>query len=541
MGIPYMSTIAVFLVCLGVVAVFASAADAPKGWGDWTKWGDVGDGAYRNPVLPADYSDLDCIRVGSDYYAISSTMQFSPGMVILRSKDLVNWTIIGHAVNDLTQIGPELNWDRMNRAGKGVWAGGIRYARNRFWVYFCTFDEGYFMTSAANPAGPWEPLHQVLKGGGWDDCCPFFDDDGQGYFIGTHVADNCKTYIWKLTPDGRDMIPESRTQVNEGAHREANKLLKINGWYYHFFSEVKDGARVVMMQRSQNILGPYTERRQLTDKNNESKEPNQGGLVDTPKGDWYFLTHHGSGDWEGRCASLLPVTWIDGWPIIGATTPDGAPGKMVWSGKMPEEGHNPCVPQTSDDFNGKLLGQQWEWNYQPRADKWSLIERPGWLRLKAFKPLQPDNLMKAGNTLTQRTFRSASSTVIIKMDVSKMEDGQKAGLCHFGGQMHSALGVWQERGVRKLEYLANGKATVGPDMSGEEIWLRTSWGLDGKSQYAYSEDGRMFTEVGAPWQMVWGDYRGDRIGIYTFNDAGDVGFVDVDFFHYDLKRNGEAD
>src|ERR1043165_6411621 len=147
-------------------------------WGDWPRWGDQGDGTYRNPVLPADYSDLDCIRVGEDYYAISSTMQFSPGMIILHSRDLVNWTIAGHAINDLTQIGPELNWDRMNRLGKGVWAGAIRYAKGRFWIYFGTPDEGYFVTSAPNPTGPWESLHPLMKSRGWDDCCPFWDDDG---------------------------------------------------------------------------------------------------------------------------------------------------------------------------------------------------------------------------------------------------------------------------------------------------------------------------------------------------------------------------
>lgn len=115
----------------------------PKTWGDWPRWGDQGDGTYRNPVLPSDYSDLDCIRVGSDYYAISSTFQYSPGMVILRSKDLVNWRIIGHVVDDVTQIGPELNWDRMDRYGRGVWAGAIRHHDGKFWVYFGTPEEGY--------------------------------------------------------------------------------------------------------------------------------------------------------------------------------------------------------------------------------------------------------------------------------------------------------------------------------------------------------------------------------------------------------------
>lgn len=511
------------------------ASDAPAAWGQWTRWGDQGDGTYRNPVLPADYSDLDCIRVGEDFYAISSTFQFSPGVIILHSRDLVNWRILGHAVTDLTQIGPELTWDRMNRYGHGIWAGAIRYAKGRFWIYFGTPDEGYFMTSASNPAGPWEPLHALMKTRGWDDCCPFWDDDGQGYFIGTHFADGYKTYIWKLTPDGKDLIEDSRTLLNEGAGREANKLLKVGGYYYHFFSEVK-GVRVVMMQRSRNVMGPYTERRQLTAQNREALEPNQGGLVDTPRGDWFFLTHHGKGDWEGRAASLLPVTWIDGWPIPGETEATGRPGLMSWSGRKPLPGPK-ATPQSSDDFSASQLGVQWEWNYQPRADQWSLSERPGFLRLHAFRPLRDDDLMSAGNTLTQRSFRTPASSVVLKLELSGLADGQRAGLCHFA-KTHSALGVRQDGQVRHLEYRENGHVTTGPEIQGNQLWLKSSWGLDGHSHYAYSTDGAHFADFGSDYQLSWGNYRGDRLGIYSFNPQQETGYVDVDFLNYDYLGGG---
>jgi beta-xylosidase len=156
-----------FLLLFALLPGASSALEQtpPPVWGDWQSWGDQHDGTYLNPVLPSDYSDLDCIRVGSDYYAISSTFQFSPGVVILHSSDLVNWTIAGHAVSDLTPIGPELNWDRMNRYGKGVWAGAIRYHDGKFWIYFGTPDEGYFMTTAKEITGPWEPLHAMLREG----------------------------------------------------------------------------------------------------------------------------------------------------------------------------------------------------------------------------------------------------------------------------------------------------------------------------------------------------------------------------------------
>ena len=174
--------------------------NAPPAWGQWRTWGDQGDGTYANPVLPSDYSDLDCIRVGGDYYALSSTFQFSPGLTILHSRDLVNWTIRAHALDDITQIGPEMGWQRMARYGRGVWAGAIRHHSGRFYLYFGTPDEGYFTTSAPQVTGPWEPLASVLRGPGWDDCCPFWDEDGQGYLVGTHFADGYKIHLFKLTP-----------------------------------------------------------------------------------------------------------------------------------------------------------------------------------------------------------------------------------------------------------------------------------------------------------------------------------------------------
>jgi beta-xylosidase len=331
---------------------------------------------------------------------------------------------------------------------------------------------------------------------------------------------------------------QSRTLINEGAGREANKLLKINGLYYHFFSEVRRGARVVMMQRARTILGPYTERRQLTAANREAGEPNQGGIVDTVKGDWFFLTHHGTGSWEGRAASLLPVTWIEGWPIPGQTDASGKPGLMCWGGKKPLAG-DIATPQASDDFGAAKLGVQWEWNYQPRAGKWSLTERPGYLRLRAFRPLRADDLMTAGNTLTQRSFRTAGNCVVLKLELSGLADGQKAGLCHFS-RTHSALGVAQDGQTRRIEYRENGRILAGPAISGSQLWLKSTWGLDGRSRYAYSTDGSHFSGFGPEYQMSWGNYRGDRIGIYNFNVKQDAGQVDVDFLNYDYAGGRRA-
>jgi len=524
----------VLLLLLLCLAGWGRAAEQPRPWGDWPDWGDRGDGTYNNPVLPADFSDLDCIRVGPDYYAISSTFQFSPGVVILHSTDLVNWRIAGHAVTNLNQIGPDLDWTRMNRQGHGVWAGAIRWHEQKFWIYFGTPDEGYFMCTATNPAGPWSELHPVLREAGWDDCCPFWDDDGQGWFVGTNFRDHYKTHLFKLTSDGREVIRDGGRVINDGFGREANKLYKINGWYYHLFSEHRGAGRQVMMARAKTITGPYTEERQLNQADLPAKEPNQGGLVQTEAGGWYWFTHHGTGDWEGRCASLLPVTWVEGWPILGRVGADGI-GTMVWSGPKPVPGPPGPGLQTDDEFDGPALAPQWEWNYQPRADRWSLTERPGWLRLHAFPPLAPDTLLKAGNTLTQRSLRTRTNVVILKLDLTGMADGQVAGLCHFAAPHYSAMGVRQTAGVRTLENLTAEGNSSGPVLTGADLWLKSTWGLDGLSHYAYSLNGRDFTDFGAPYQLRWGSYRGDRTGIFSYNNQADAGHVDVDWFHYDYR------
>lgn len=524
------SAFIVFIYALLHVNAHGQTAQPAPVWGDWKNWGDQGNGTYRNPVLPGDYSDVDCIRVGAHYYAVSSTFQYSPGFVVLQSKDMVNWVILGHVVNDISVISPAMSYKQMDRYGKGIWAGAIRYHDHRFWIYFCDPDEGYFMSTAEKPEGPWTPLHRVWAEKGWDDCCPFWDDDGQGYLIGTHFADGYKIHLFKMTADGKSLVKESDRVIYQSNGSEANKLYKINGYYYHLFSEVRNNVRVLMMERSKNIWGPYEGPRQLSEGQPQYNEPNQGGLVQTASGGWYFLTHHGSGDWSGRILSLLPVTWIDGWPVIGKPNTAGI-GEMVWSAAKPVANTPKVVPQSSDEFTSPTLQPQWEWNYQPRKNKWSLTARKGWLRLYAFKPLK-DDLLHAGNTLTQRSYRTIKNEATIKIDVSGMADGQKAGLSHFGNPNYSTCGIECEGTIKRLVYTAKGQSIEGAVIKTKYLWLRSVWGLDGLSTYTYSTDGKIFKPVGEPYQLQWGSYRGDRLAIYNYNPKTDSGYLDVDYLHY---------
>ena len=516
-------------------------------WGDWQEWGEQVNGTYKNPIVPADYSDLDCIRVGDDYYAISSTMQFSPGMTILHSHDLVNWEIVGHAVNDLSEIGSALTWKEMDRYGRGVWAGTLRYHKGRFYVFFGTPDEGYYMTSAKQAEGPWEPLTPLLEEAGWDDCTAIWDKRGKGYFVGTCFKDGYKTYIFDMAADGKSIDRKSARLINEGNGREANKLIRHGKYYYLVFSEHKDGiGRYVMAKRDRKLTGPFKEEKQLLLPCREAYEPNQGGIIEGRDGRWYFLTHHGSGDWSGRVMSLLPVEWVDGWPMIGDRS-SGEIGTMVWEGAMPIKNEKLKIKneklrlQRSDDFDAATLGPQWQWNYEPRKEMFSLSERPGWLRLKAFQPLKPGVFLKAGNTLTQRSFRTPHNEVIVKLDISHTADGLHAGLVHFASQSAS-LGIVNHQGQNYIEFLdalaprrapksrntRDDARQLGIAIPSSTLWLKSVWGLDGKSTFYYSLDGEDFIEFGQ-YQLSWGYYRGDRIGIFCYNDLSESGFIDVDY------------
>jgi len=528
-------------------ALISCSGLSAQEWGDWTSWGDTHDGYYRNPVLPADFSDIDCIEHDGIYYLISSTFQFQPGMIIMKSVDMVNWEVAGYAVSDIRQISPAMNYDVMDRYGRGIWAGAIRWHRGRFYVYFGTPDEGYFMTSAPRVEGPWDTLTKMSIGSGWDDPCPYIDDYGNGYLVATCYADNYKTYVFSLTRDLKDIIPDSRRMIHEGKGREANKLYKVDGWFYHLFSEVNDEGRQLMIQRSRVPSGPYEGVRPLSAVQRHFHEPNQGGFLYDHEGTCYFLTHHGTGDWSGRIVSLLPVTWNDGWPVIGQPNASGV-GEMVWKNRKPATSKTVHLSGVQASHRQNLRSRYWEkrrqmarivpyndvweWNYYPRTDKESVSYQGGSLsvRLDAFPPLRPDDLLSVGNILTTRSWRTSHSSMTVRLSLKRMADGQRAGICHFSSSW-SAFGVEQQASERWLYCQTNhGQAQRLLCLKGHQaryIYLRSEWGLDGKSRYSYSGDGVHFHSLPvADYQLQWGNYRGDRLGLFTYNSQSERGSVD---------------
>lgn len=496
------------------------------------KWGDQHNGTYVNPILPGDFHDTDVIRVNGDYFYISATNELSPGMLIMTSKDLVNWKIVGHAVDDITQISAKYNYDKMQGSGHGIWAGSIRFHDNKFFIYFTDPDEGAFMTTAEKIAGPWKPLTQLIKGPGWDDPCPLWDDNGQAYLVTSNFADNYKVHLFKMAANGESLAMASDIVIHQSKGSEANKLYKIKNYYYHFYSEVTAEGRIPFMERSTNITGPYTEKQQLMHK--ADHEPNQGGLVQSEKGDWYFVTHHGQARWDGREASLLPVTWVKDWPIIGTVGKDGI-GEMVWTGRKPANDPYAVPIQTSDDFSGKTLSPQWEWYFQSNAEKWSLAERPGYLRMYSNKPLQPGLVTKTPNVLTQRPLRQEQNIATVKFDIAHMTDGQIAAMSLFG-KTTGTLGIVQSGSSRHFYFNAAGKTKQGQDIDVANVWLRAIWDANGLTKFFYSTDGVNYDPIGDPYNITnFNNNLAAKIGIYTANDTEDGGFIDVDWFHYGVN------
>ena len=498
-------------------------------------WGDQHNGTYINPVLNADYSDPDVIRVGDKYYMVASDFHFM-GMQILESPDMVNWTIVSQVYDRLDEPG----WNENRHFGGGSWAPALRYHDGRFWVFFCTYDEGLFMSSATNPRGPWTPLHCLRHIPKWEDPCPFWDDDGQAY-LGRSRWRAGPIIVHRMSADGTRLLDDGVT-VYEGPIAEGTKFLKRNGWYYLIIPEggVGEGWQTVL--RSRSIYGPYERRVVLEQGMTTVNGPHQGALVDTPQGTWMFF-HFQSVSPAGRVVHLQPAYWKDDWPVIGVDQDRNGIGEPVFVWKKPVTGDNPpCLPQTDDEFDGNELfwvGQQqralrlqWQWNHNPYHDAWSLNEQPGWLTLHA---LQADMLRNSHNMLTQKTmgYTSEATTLI---DVSQLTDGTHAGLLCTGAQFHG-LGICCHGNTLSLYSEADGERTIVCEIKRRRLFLRvTVDSRHNQHQFSYSLDGRNYLIASEVFSLKEGGWKGTRVGLYCYNSLGDSGKASFDWFHYRITE-----
>ena len=538
------SALGLLLIVALAGCALAVVADRPH----TGSWGDQGDGTYRNPVLNGDYPDSDVVEHGGTYYMISSNQHMSPGMVILESKDLVNWTYTGYVFNTLsweTMYGP----GEMNGYRFGVWAGDLAYHDGRWYCYMIDTRSGLYMTSAPDIRGPWEKPVCMLKRTGWTDPAGFWDDDArQAYLVcnwgrvpaaGGKRGSLHQMRLFKMSWDGRKLLDEG-TEIYRGPRTEAAKILKIDGLYYVAAidwitrpGEEPDRKQIIL--RSRNIYGPY-ERRVVMERGKAfDRSACQGSLLRVPDGSWWFihqLVQNCPNPFQGRPQCLEPVTWKDGWPIIGHDEDGDGIGEPVASWRKPIAGHPIAAPATDDEFNAPRLGLQWEWNHNPRDDRWSLTERPGWLRLKASVPVAKGGFWGACNTISQRILGTGKGRVDTLIDLAGMKPHGQAGFVRFA-KTYRLLGVRCEAdGVKRLFFSDGGKGTDGPALGADTLYVRTENDGD-QAHFAYSTDGRTYTRFGPAFTLTFGQWMGDRLGYFCWNDSEAAGHIDIDYFHYD--------
>ena len=514
-------------------------------------WGDQGDGTFLNPILNGDYPDVDIEQVGDTYTMITSTNHYAPGMTLLQSKDIVNWRIVGHVFDKLTWE-PTYHYDAMTGYRKGVWAGDIAYHEGTWYCYFIDTGSGLYMSCADHVQGPWTEAKLMLKKRGWTDPAAYWDEEErQAYLICNFGRENPAEKvnyqrIFKMSWDGQRLLDDGRV-VYKGEGAEAAKIYKMNNEYYIFLAQWIEGDRKQLVLRGKSIYGPFEKRIVMEKAEGAIRSVCQGALIQAPDGSWW-LTHqlvqqrgnipgHFAGpstesSFEGRSQWLVPVIWKDGWPVVGQDPDDNGIGNTVAGGKKPIPGFPIDAPQTDDEFDESELGPQWQWNHNPRDTRWSLTERPGWLRLKANVPIGSGGFWNAGNTISQRLMGTGRGQITARVDISQMKPGQEAGMVrHSGRYVLLGLSV-DETGVKRLVFNNNGNVTLGPVVRQDVIWFRTH--NDGEQAfYEYSLDGEMFERFGSKFTITFGRWRGDRPGFYCWNNDQDSGQIDVDFFHYE--------
>lgn len=502
-------------------------------------------GTYKNPIIYADYSDPDVVRVGDDFYMTASSFNAVPGLPILHSKDLVNWRLIGHALQYQTPV------DAFTKPqhGNGVWAPAIRHHNGYFYIFFPDPDYGIYMTKARNPAGPWSAPLLIKSAKGWIDPAPLWDDDGNAYLV--HAFANSRAgiksvlHIAKMTADGTKVLDDDRLVFDGRANHptiEGPKIHKRNGYYYIFAPAggVPTGWQTVL--RSKNIYGPYEDKIVIDQGQTQVNGPHQGAWVELKNGDSWFVHFQDRGPY-GRIVHLQPMKWLNDWPVIGIDKDGDGKGEPVSEYKLPSVGRRSQVqvPQTSDDFSSSALGLQWQWHANSK-DSWaSLTAKPGWLRLNSIQlPYDAVNLWSVPNLLLQK-LPGPSFTVTTKIDATNLMANEEAGLVVMGMDYSYLAVVRTEEGYR-LERTVCKDAPKGNEetndsgvnINGGSVILRVKIDADAMCTFSFSGDGRQFTDLGEPFKAREGRWIGAKVGLFaaSFNEATQRGYADFDWFRF---------
>jgi beta-xylosidase len=514
---------------------------------------DNGNGTYKNPVINADYSDPDAIRVGDDYYLVASSFDAVPGLPILHSKDLVNWTIIGHALKQQ----PPFDHFSKTQHGNGVWAPAIRYYKGEFYIYYPDPDFGIYLTKAKNIRGPWTDPVLVEAGKGLIDPCPLWDEDGKVYlahaYAGSRAGIKSLLVIKEMDATGTRVINEG-VLVYDGHELDATiegpKLYKRNGYYYIFAPAggVSTGWQLVL--RSKNIYGPYERKVVMDQGTTPINGPHQGAWVQTPGGEDWFL-HFQDKEAYGRVVHLQPMKWINNWPVIGVDKDGDGKGEPVLVYKKPAVGNTYplATPVESDEFNTRSLGLQWQWQANPKAT-WSFMNTAkGSLRLYSDKmPDSAHNLWDAPNVLLQKwPAEEFMATTKLSFTPNPKLEHEKVGLIVMGqSYANIALkskkdGIWLVAGTCHDAHKGNAEVEKVISKLGDStatVYFRVQVSAGAHCRFSYSLDGNTYTNVEADLQALPGRWIGAKIGLFCIRSThtNDAGFADFDWFRIDKLK-----
>jgi len=500
---------------------------------------------FTNPIIWADIPDPDVIRVGDIYYMTSTTMYFTPGCPVMKSKDLVNWEIVNYVYDILDGSDKMTLKNGQHDYGKGSWASCLRYHNGIYYVSFVAYNTGktyIFQTENIEKPGSWR---RYTIDGIYHDMSLLFDDGGRVYMVygaGTIKVIELLSDASAIKPGGLNKIIIQNADISgsnslaEGAH-----IYKLNGKYYIFiicWPRTGTGRRIEVCYRSDKIDGEY-EGKTVLDNNMGFQNAGvaQGGIVDTPDGDWYALLFQDHGA-VGRVPVLVPVKWENDWPVLGEN------GKVPREMPVPVKGYEKKSIVISDDFDHSKLALEWQWNHNPDNDNWSLTARPGWLRLTAGNICH--SLTDARNTLTQRTFGPECSGEVY-IDASNMKNGDFAGFAALQ-DMYGFAGVKMDGGSKYIitavaaEQTGKEYHTGIPaneieciELNQDQLYLKIDFDFKDavdETYFYYSLDGEQWNKIGEKLKMTYrlSHFTGYRFALFNYATKAIGGYVDFDWF-----------
>ena len=538
------------LICvLAAVYLLVSACSEPTTAPDYSgvqvtlKSADNGDGTYTNPIIQADYSDPDAIRVEDDFFMTASSFGCAPGLPILHSRDLVNWQLIAYAS---PKVMPEAHYNNIQH-GNGIWAPSLRYHNGTFYIFYGDPDFGIFMLKSKKAEGPWSEPLLIKEAKGWIDSCPFWDEDGQAYLVhgyaGSRAGIKSILAVNRMKPDGTALLDDG-ILVFDGHDGngtvEGPKFYKKNGYYYIFAPAggVSTGWQLVL--RSKNITGPYESKVVMSQGKTEINGPHQGAWVSLAGGEDWFL-HFQDQEAYGRVVHLQPMNWKDNWPVIGHDANGDGTGEPVITYRKPAVKQVGVIfPESMDDeFNGEAPSLLWQWHANPGLDWGKSFPGKGVFRMYCQSSAEGSvNLWDVPSLFLQK-WPAVSFEAVAKVKLSLLNDGERFGLIIMG-QDYASVVVENKNGELVLNEITCLNARKGSEENyagdfqpvSSDLFLKVKVEEGGICHFSYSENGLDYKSVGLPFTANTGRWIGSKIGFFAQrkNKINDSGFVDIDRF-----------